>query len=97
VVDVPLDYNLLQVRNWTYAMIVVVSSIFCTLFFSQEGKIVMIDQFSFAQATPSASVEPLVPMINNSQQEMEDVVVRMYLSLMGSFDFMALIHHIHAI
>jgi hypothetical protein len=36
-------------------------------------------------------------MIDNSQQETEDVGVRMYSSLMGSFDFMAPIHHIHAI
>jgi hypothetical protein len=33
VVDAPLDYNLLLGRNWTYAMVVVVSSIFCMLCF----------------------------------------------------------------
>jgi hypothetical protein len=44
VVDVPLDYNLLLRRNWTYAMTAVVSSIFCTLSFPREGKIVTINQ-----------------------------------------------------
>ena len=34
VVDVHLDYNLLLVRNWTYAMIIVISYVFHTLFFS---------------------------------------------------------------
>jgi hypothetical protein len=74
-----------------------VSSIFHTLCFPHEGKIVTIDQLSFAHVSPSASVGPSIPMINNSQQETEDVGVEMYSSLMGSFDFMAPIHHIHAI
>jgi hypothetical protein len=44
VVNAPLDYNLLLGRNWTYSMKTVVSSIFHTLYFPHEGKIVMIDQ-----------------------------------------------------
>jgi hypothetical protein len=56
VVDVPLYYNLFLGRNWTYAMIIVVSSIFCTLCFPHEGKIVMIDQLSFAYLSPNASL-----------------------------------------
>jgi hypothetical protein len=47
VVDAPLDYNLLLGCNWTYAMTTVVSSIFRTLCFPHEGKIVTIDQLSF--------------------------------------------------
>jgi hypothetical protein len=97
VVDAPLDYNLLLGRNWTYAMTTVMSSIFHTLCFPHEGKIVTIDQLSFAHASPNASVGPSIPVIDNSRQETEDVGVRMYSSLMGSFDFMAPIHHIHAI
>ena len=56
VVDAPLDYNLLLGHNWNYAMIVVMSSIFCTLFFSHEGNIVMIDQLSFVCSSPNASL-----------------------------------------
>jgi hypothetical protein len=48
IVDAPLDYNLLLGRNWTYAMKTIASFIFCTLCFPHEGKIVMIDQLSFA-------------------------------------------------
>jgi hypothetical protein len=35
-------------------------------------------------------------VINNSQPENEDIGVRMYSSLMGTFDFVAPIHHIYA-
>jgi len=66
VVDVPLNYNLLLGRSWNYDMTIVMSSIFQTLCFPHEGKIVMIDQLSFAHSSPSASVGPLVPMTNNS-------------------------------
>jgi hypothetical protein len=55
VVDAPLDYNLLLGCNWTYVMIAVVSSIFHTLCFPHEGKIVTIDQLSFVHASLKAS------------------------------------------
>jgi hypothetical protein len=48
VVDAPLDYNLLLGCNWTYVMVVVVYFIFRSLFFPHEGKIMMINQLSFA-------------------------------------------------
>jgi hypothetical protein len=96
VADAPLDYNLLLGHNWTNAMIAVVSSIFHTLCFPHEGKIVMIDQLSFVHASPNASVGPSIPMIDNSQQTTKDMGVRMYSSLMGTFDFMAPVHHIYA-
>jgi hypothetical protein len=46
-------------------MIVVMSSIFCTLCFPKEGKIVTIDQLSFVHAIPNASVGPSFPVIDN--------------------------------
>jgi hypothetical protein len=91
VVDAPLDYNLLLGHNWTYSMTIVMSSIFHTLCFPHEGKIVTIDQLSFVHTSPSALDGPPVPVIDNSQQETEDVTVGIYSSLMGSFDFMELI------
>jgi hypothetical protein len=87
-VYVPLNYNLLLGCNWTYDMNVVVSVVFYTLCFPPEGKIVMIDQLSFMHASPNASVGPLIPMIDNSQLTTKDIGVRMYSSLMGTFDFM---------
>jgi hypothetical protein len=62
---------------------------------THEGKIVMIDQLSFAYASPNASVGRSILMIENSQLATENVGVRMYSSLMGIFDFMALIHHVY--
>jgi hypothetical protein len=97
VVDVPLDYNLLLWHNWTYSMTTFVLSIFRTLCFPHEGKIVMSDQLSFSHVSPNALVGTLVPVIDNSQQETKDVGVRMYSSLMGIFDFVTPIHHIHVI
>jgi hypothetical protein len=43
VVDAPLDYNLLLGHNWTYAMVVVILSIFRTLCFPHQGEIMTID------------------------------------------------------
>jgi hypothetical protein len=96
VVDAPLDYNLLLGHNWTYSMTVVVSSIFRTLCFPHEGKIMTIDQLSFVYVSLNASVGPSIPMIENSQSTTEDIGVGMYSSLMGTFDFVAPIHHIYA-
>jgi hypothetical protein len=55
-----------------------------------------IDQLSFAYASPNASVGPSIPVIDNSQPTTENIGVRMYSSLMGTFDFMAPVHHIYA-
>jgi hypothetical protein len=66
VVDAPLDYNLLLGHNWTYAMVIVVSSIFHMLCFPHQGKIVTIDQLSFAYSILNTSVGPSIPVVKNS-------------------------------
>jgi hypothetical protein len=93
---VSLDYNLLLGRNWTYSMIVVMSSVFRTLCFPHGGNIVMIDQLSFACSSPDASIGSSIPAIDNSQPTTENIDVRMYSSLMGTFDFMTPSHHVYA-
>jgi hypothetical protein len=95
VVDVPLDYNLLLGYNWTYDMVVIVSFIFCTLCFPHEGNIVMIDQLSFAYASPNAFVGSSIPVIDNYQPTTRNGGVRMYSSLMGTFELMSPIHHVY--
>jgi hypothetical protein len=47
VVNAPLDYNLLLVRSWFYAMTVVASSVFRCVQFPHQGKIVTIDQLDY--------------------------------------------------
>jgi hypothetical protein len=95
VVDTPLDYNLLLGCNWTYSMTEIVSSVFHTLCFPHNGKIMMINQLSFAYTSPNAYVGPSIPAIDNSQPTTENIGVIMYSSLMGIFDFMASVHHIY--
>jgi hypothetical protein len=56
VVDAPLDYNLLLGHNWTYAMIVIISSVFHIIFFPHEGNIMTINPLSFACYIPNASL-----------------------------------------
>jgi hypothetical protein len=57
---------------------------------------VTIDHLSFVHASPNASVGPSIPVIDNSQLTNDDISVRMYSSLMGTFDFVAPIHHIYS-
>ena len=47
VVPRPLDFNLLLGRDYTYAMGVLVSSLFRVVCFPHEGQIVTIDQLLF--------------------------------------------------
>lgn len=47
VVDHKLNYNLLLGCNWTYAMKVVVSTVFHIIFFPLDRKIATMDQLSF--------------------------------------------------
>jgi hypothetical protein len=66
VFDAPLDYNLLLGHNWTYAMVVIVSSILYMLCFPHQAEIVTINQLSFAYSSPNAYVEPSIPVVDNS-------------------------------
>jgi hypothetical protein len=96
VVDAPLYYNLLLGHNWTYVMTTILSFIFHKLFFPHDGNIMTIDQLSFVYAIPNASVGPSIPIIDNSQSTNENIDIRTYSSFMGTFHFMAPIHHIYA-
>jgi hypothetical protein len=96
VVDALLDYNLLLGHNCTYAMVIFISSVFNTLCFPNEGKIVMINQLSFAYSIPKAYIGLSIPVIDNSQPTTENIDVGMYSSLMGTFDFTAPSHHVYA-
>jgi hypothetical protein len=77
-------------------MTAIVSFVFDTLCFPHEGKIVTIYQLSFSHASPNASVGSSIPVIKIYQPKTKDIGVIMYSSLMGTFDFMAPIHHIYA-
>ena len=85
VVDAPLDYNLLQGRNWMYSMQAVASSLFRVICFLFNGKIVTINQTSFQNMSVNASFRASILIIDHSQLKTGSVGVGMYPSLMGSF------------
>jgi hypothetical protein len=86
VVDAPLDYNLLLGRSWTYAMQVVVATVFQVLLFPHEGRIVTIDQLSFSRPDPALGAST-VPMIDNPQSSVVNVGFGLCPSLMGTFNY----------
>jgi hypothetical protein len=87
VVDAPLDYNLLLGRSWTYAMHLVVATIFWVLLFPHEGRIVAIDQLSFSQPDPSSGASTVL-MIDNPQRDFINVGVGLCPPLVVTFDYL---------
>jgi hypothetical protein len=67
VIDVTLDYNILFGRSYMYAMKAVASSVFRTIMFPHNGKIVTIDQVSYYDPNPSANVDNILPLIHTNQ------------------------------
>jgi hypothetical protein len=67
VIDVTLDYNILFGRSYMYAMEAVASSVFRTIMFPHNGKIVTLDQLSYYEPNPSANVDNILPLIQTNQ------------------------------
>jgi hypothetical protein len=86
VVDVPLDYNLLLGRSWTYVNKVVVSSVFRILCFPHEGRIVTIDQMDFNYSSYVENLGSTVSWIEKSQSKTKSINVGMCPYLMGTFN-----------
>jgi hypothetical protein len=67
VIDAPLDYNILLGHSYMYAMKAVASSVFRTIMFPHNGKIVTIDQVSHYEPNPSASLNNILPLIHTNK------------------------------
>ena len=67
-------------------MNVVVAIVFKVLCFLHEGRIITIDQLSFSHPDPSSGAS-MVPMIHNLQLGVVNLGVRLFPSLMGTFDY----------
>jgi hypothetical protein len=67
VIDAQLDYNILLGRSYMYAMKAVASSVFRTIMFPHNGKIVTIDQVSHYEPNPSASLDNILPLIHTNK------------------------------
>jgi hypothetical protein len=83
----PIDYNLLLGRSWTYAMQAMVAIVFRVLLFPHEGQIVTINQLSFSRPDPTLG-ESMILMIDNPQPGVVNVGVGLCPSLMGTFDYL---------
>jgi hypothetical protein len=67
VIEAPLEYNILLGCTYMYAMKAVASSIFRTIMFPYNGKIVTIDQVTHYVPNPSASLDNILPLIHTNQ------------------------------
>jgi hypothetical protein len=65
-IDAPLDYNILFGCSYMYAMKAIASSIFQTMMFLHNGKIITIDQVSHYKPNPSANIDNILPLIDTS-------------------------------
>jgi hypothetical protein len=67
VIDAQLDYNIFLGRTYMYAMKAVASSVFRTIMFPHNGKIVTIDQVTHYEPNPSTSLDNILPFIHTNQ------------------------------
>jgi hypothetical protein len=66
VIDAPLDYNILFGRSYMYAMKVVASSMFHTMMFPHNEKIVTINQVSHYEPNPSSNIDNILPFVHTN-------------------------------
>ena len=78
VIDVPLDYNLLLRRSWTYAMFAIASTVFWVVVFPNEGKLVTVDQLNFTRKGRMESNESTVPLADQVKPTTESLGDGMY-------------------
>jgi hypothetical protein len=67
VIDAQIDYNILLGCSYMYAMKAVASSVFSTIMFPHNGKIVTIDQVSHYEPNPSANLDNILPLIHTNK------------------------------
>jgi hypothetical protein len=89
VINAPLDYNILFGRSYMYAMKAVASSVFRTMMFPHNGKIVTIDQVSHYEPNPSSNIDNILPLIHTCHDtyplvEMGPRIFK-YSSLLGTY------------
>jgi hypothetical protein len=87
VIDAPLDYNILLGRTYMDAMKAVESSVFRTIMFPHNGKIVTIDQVTHYEPNPSASLDNILPLIHNDVYPLVEMGpgIFKYPSLLGTY------------
>jgi hypothetical protein len=69
VIDAHLDYNILFRRSYMYAMKAVASSMFRTMMFPHNGKIVTIDQLTHYEPNHSTNINNILPLVHVSTND----------------------------
>jgi hypothetical protein len=68
VIDAPLNYNIFFGRSYMYAMKAVASSIFRTMMFPHNGKIITIDQVPHYKPNPSSNIDNILPFVHTNPE-----------------------------
>jgi hypothetical protein len=66
VINAPLDYNILFGCSYMYYMKEVSSSMFCTMMFPHNGKIITIDQLTHYEPNHSANIDNILALVCTS-------------------------------
>jgi hypothetical protein len=66
VIDAPLNYNILFGHSYMYAMKAVTSSVFRTMMFPHNGKIITIDQVSHYEPNASSNIDNILPFVHTN-------------------------------
>jgi hypothetical protein len=69
VIDAQLDYNILFGHNYMYAMKAIDSSMFHTMMFPHNGKIVTIDQLTHYEPNHSTNIDNILPLVHVSMND----------------------------
>lgn len=89
IIDGNLYYNLLFSKNWIYKMDAIVSSLFYILCFPHEGRIIRVDYLHYSPCDSHATLDSIVPLVENPHNPIENLGVGMYSFLMGIFNLHA--------
>ena len=63
VIEDPLDFNMLLGWDYVYAMKVVVSTFFRTMYFPHNESIVTVDQLEFVDPSPYSTIDQVYPLL----------------------------------
>jgi hypothetical protein len=66
VISAPLDYNILFGRSYMYTMKDVASSVFRTMMFPHNGKIITIDQVSHYELNHYSNIDNILPLVHTN-------------------------------
>jgi hypothetical protein len=69
VIDAHLDYNILFECNYMYSMKEIASSVFHTMMFPHNGKIITINQITHYEPNHSANTDNILPLVRTSSND----------------------------